>query len=122
MYDGPIGIDLVAVPLELEVADDVGGMRLITYESAVTLKSGPHGVSVVAAPPAVAARFEDHGPQAGAGEVGRRRRDRCVPTDDDRVECFDRHVLLVVLLGRCGRPSLRNPKGAHCTGSRRVLH
>ena len=24
----------------------VGGIRLITYESAVTLKSGPHGVSV----------------------------------------------------------------------------
>ena len=32
----------------------VGGIRLITYESAVTLKSGPHGVSVVAAPPVVA--------------------------------------------------------------------
>ena len=29
----------------------VGGIRLITYESAVTLNSGPHGVSVVAAPP-----------------------------------------------------------------------
>ena len=31
----------------------VGGIRLITYDSAVILKSGPHGVSVVAAPPVV---------------------------------------------------------------------
>ncbi len=29
----------------------VGGIRLMTYDSAVTLNSGPHGVSVVAAPP-----------------------------------------------------------------------
>ncbi len=27
------------------------GIRLITYESEVTLKSGPHGCSVMAAPP-----------------------------------------------------------------------
>ena len=29
----------------------VGGIRLITYESAVILNSSPHGVSVTAAPP-----------------------------------------------------------------------
>ena len=31
----------------------VGGIRLTTYDSDVTLKSGPHGISVTAAPPVV---------------------------------------------------------------------
>src|SRR5687767_601163 len=31
-------------------------MRLTTYDSAVTLKSGPNGVSVIAAPPTVSRR------------------------------------------------------------------
>ena len=39
----------------------VGGIRLITYDSAVILKSGPHGVSVVAAPPTVSPGLEDDG-------------------------------------------------------------
>ena len=60
----------------------VGGIRLITYDSAVTLKSGPHGVSVVAAPPVVVAGLEHHGAQPGAGEVGRGD-EAVVPAADD---------------------------------------
>src|SRR5206468_9559942 len=33
-----------------------GGMRLTTYDSAVTVKSGPHGCSEIAAPPTTSRR------------------------------------------------------------------
>ena len=63
----------------------VGGIRLITYDSAVTLKSGPHGVSVTAAPPVVVAGLEDDRAQAGAGQVGRGDEAVVAAADDDRV-------------------------------------
>ena len=64
----------------------VGGIRLITYESAVILKSGPHGVSVVAAPPVFDAGLEHDGAQAGPGEVGRGDQAVVAAADDDRVD------------------------------------
>ena len=63
----------------------VGGIRLITYESAVILKSGPHGVSVVAAPPVVVAGLEHDGAQPGPGEVGGGDQAVVATADDDRV-------------------------------------
>ena len=64
----------------------VGGIRLITYDSAVTLNSGPHGVSVVAAPPVFVAGLEHDGAQPGPGQVGRGDEAVVPATDDDRVE------------------------------------
>ena len=63
----------------------VGGIRLITYESAVTLNSGPHGVSVTAAPPVVVAGLEHDRPQPGPGEVGGGDEPVVAAADDDRV-------------------------------------
>ena len=91
----------------------VGGMRLITYDSAVTLKSGPHGVSVVAAPPVLSRASRTTVRMPGPREIGARRRDRCVLHRRRSRRALPSDVLLVALLERCGRPSLRDPKG--CT-------
>ena len=69
------------------------GIRLITYESEVTLKSGPHGCSVMAAPPTTGAGLEHRRPQPGLGQERRRHQAVVAAADDHRIPLTTRSPL-----------------------------
>ena len=66
----------------------VGGIRLITYDSRVTLNSGAsgQGASVVAAPPVLYRASSTTRARARAGQVGGGDQPVVPAADDDRVE------------------------------------
>ena len=63
-------------------------MRLTTYESAVILKSGPHGCSVIAAPPTDVAPLEHDDALALLGEQAGGDEAVVATADHDDVERF----------------------------------
>ena len=65
-----------------------GGSRLTTYDSEVTVKSGPNGCSDTAAPPTTGRRSQHQHPAARPGPGRRPRPARCARPDHDHV----RHV------------------------------
>ena len=69
-YDGPSGSTSYPWRSRSRPFVIASGMRLITYDRAVTLKSGPHGVSVVAAPPTVDALEDDRSQPRSGQEAG----------------------------------------------------
>ena len=74
----------------------VGGIRLITYDSDVILKSAPHGVSVTAAPPVTSRASSTTVRRPGPGEVGGGDETVVAAADHDRL------VRLVWSLGIVG--------------------
>ena len=79
VYPRPSGLILYPYFSSCRSLRMYSGIKLIVYDSVVTLNSGAsgHGWLVSAAPPVLCRCFEDDHLLAVLGEVGSRRRDRC---------------------------------------------